>query len=94
MKPVVFSLPSQIEFWDAIDYYQHAAGDRTVARFRANVEFARDRMSRFPYLFGKVDRRHRAAPVRRFPFALIYRVRRDRIEVVSIHHVRKSKIET
>jgi plasmid stabilization system protein ParE len=48
-----------------------------------------DRLRRMPHLYGKVFQDLRLALIRRFPYAVIYRVDDDQITVVAVYHNRR-----
>lgn len=48
-----------------------------------------DRLRRTPRLYGKVFQELRLALVRRFPYAVIYRIDDDQITVVAVYHTRR-----
>jgi toxin ParE1/3/4 len=50
------------------------------------VEEVFDRLRRTPELYSKVFDDLRLAPVRRFPYAVIYRADEDQVTVVAVYH--------
>lgn len=48
-----------------------------------------DRLRRLPYLYGKVFQDLRPALIRRFPYAVVYRVDDDQITVVAVYHTHR-----
>ena len=48
------------------------------------------RIADSPSLYGNVTKEIRAAPLRRFPYVVYYRVETDRIVVIAVQHGRRS----
>lgn len=57
--------------------------------FLENVEEAFDRLRHFPALYAPVFRDLRLALVRRFPYAVAYRLDDDQITAVAVYHTRR-----
>lgn len=60
-------------------------------RFLMSVEAVFDRICRHPELHAIVYRDLRMALVRRFPYAVIYRVDDDQITVIAVYHARRNQ---
>lgn len=54
------------------------------------VEQALDLIQRIPSLHGKVHQDLRLALVRRFPYAVVYRIDDDQITIVAVYHTRRN----
>jgi plasmid stabilization system protein ParE len=87
--PVVY-LP---EAYDDIDaayatYEQQATGlgDRFLDALRVHVE----RIQAHPMLYGVYYQDVRAAPLRRFPYVVYYRLQASRVLIVAVQHGRRS----
>lgn len=48
-----------------------------------------DGIRRMPYLYAKVFQEFRLALVRRFPYAVVYRIDDDQITVMAVYHTRR-----
>jgi plasmid stabilization system protein ParE len=69
-------------------YEQRAAG--LGERFLEVLRDQFDQIQANPELYGVLHRDVRAAPLRRFPYVVYYRVETDRILVVAVQHGRRS----
>jgi plasmid stabilization system protein ParE len=84
-QPLVFRPPAQAEFDDAAVWYQ---GQRTglgtdfVAEVQKVLDTIAGQPDRYPVVFGDV----REAPVSRFPYAVYYRVKSDRVVIIAVFH--------
>ncbi len=88
MTPVRFDLAARQEFSAAATYYErHQTG--LGSRFVAAVESTISRIQRAPYLHRTLGKDVRRIRVRKFPYAVIYRIREQQIEVIAIMHVRR-----
>jgi len=67
----------------AAEQYEERATDLGL-RFTAAVRAALDRVVAMPESYGVAFRDVRAAPVRRFPFLVLYRVSPDEVEVIGV----------
>lgn len=83
--PILFRPLAETEYNEAADWYD----DREPglgAEFEARVEAALSVIAGQPDRYPAVVRDIREAPVSRFPFCIYYRVRSNRIIVVSVFH--------
>lgn len=74
---------AEIELDEAIQYYNSKAlglGDD----FLTEVLKALDRIARFPESWHPCSKRTRRCQTRRFPYGIIYQIRRDEILVIAI----------
>jgi plasmid stabilization system protein ParE len=55
------------------------------------VEFARvlQSIANEPDRFAAIDERHRAAPMRRYPYQVVYRREREQIVVIAVAHAKR-----
>ena len=88
MKPLVFDPRTAVEIQIALDFYS-ATSEIAGPQFLVALERTYEAIRRQPLLRGRIDRYHRAAPVRRYPFLVVYRIRRIQIDIVAIHHMKK-----
>lgn len=83
--PIILRRDARAEFDAAFDWYE---GQRPGLGldFVARIQEAFARIADRPELFGIVAHDVRRALVRRFPYAIIYRVESERILVVAVFH--------
>ena len=86
--PVVLRPEARAEFDEAVDWYeQQRAG--LGADFVAQVQAVLDRISTAPDLYAQVFREVRRAVVRRFPYAILYKVEPQHVVVLAVFHGRR-----
>lgn len=85
---VGFLPTADVEFRAAASYLKSRV-DGLGAKFIVEVEHTLTLLSDRPALGSKLDSLHRRLPLRRFPFALIYRVEVSDITVVAVAHHRR-----
>ncbi len=59
-------------------------------RFLENLEDAASRIARSPYLYRKIEGNIRKCKLPHFPYAVIYRIRHESIEIIALMHLRQS----
>ncbi|MCI0460959.1 MAG: type II toxin-antitoxin system RelE/ParE family toxin [Gemmataceae bacterium] len=87
--PVVYLPEAQDDIDAAYAYYEQCLaglGDRFLEALRDCVS----RIADAPEMYGIVYQDIRAAPLRRFPYVVYYRVEPDRILVIAVQHGRRS----
>ncbi len=90
--PIVLRPEATQDLQDARDWYeQRLAGLGT--KFATRAAAALDGIGRFPELCGVVWQDVRAAPIRRHPYIIYYRVLTDRVEVFAVLHARRDASE-
>ena len=83
--PITYRPAATKDFEDSSDWYELSRiglGDEFEAEIDAALNLIRTHPNRFPV----VRRDVREAPVNRFPFSILYRVRSGRIFVISVFH--------
>lgn len=83
--PIVFEPEVEAEVDEAYHWYERQCRGLGEG-FLAAVRAALDRIQLNPEIHAVVYREVRRALVRRFPYAIYYRIEPDRIAVVAIHH--------
>lgn len=86
--PVILSPEARAEFDEAADWYgQHRAalGDRFVDAVRDALK----RIGAAPHIHGVVCEDVRCVLVRRFPYAVYYRVEPERVVVIAVFHTKR-----
>jgi plasmid stabilization system protein ParE len=88
MLPVDYLPAARRDFDEAFDWYsKHSA--QAAIRFLNAIDAALSTIASYPNRFEPVDAFHRACPVKRFPFRIVYRAHTDRILVVAIAHAKR-----
>ena len=84
-RPVKLRRQAKKEINEAVDWYeQRLAG--LGGQFRFHVQEVLDRISASPEIHSVVYKDIRCTLLRRFPYAVYYRVKRDRIVVIAVFH--------
>ncbi len=89
--PVVLGLEAEAEFDEAVDRYEQQAG--TGAEFIARVREVLHRIGQTPELHRVIQGDIRRSLVARSPYAVLYRVKPDRVEVIAIFHSHRDPAE-
>ncbi len=86
MKRVVIQADAEIEFWEALEYYEtQRAG--LGGEFRNEFEAALDRVRENPLAYAiEDDSGVRFCPLHRFAYMLVYFDQEDRIWIVAVAH--------
>jgi plasmid stabilization system protein ParE len=92
--PLTFEIEPEVfdEVRQVVSHYD-STSQTTSGRFLAALRKTYDRIERQPRMFGRVIKAFRAAPIKRFPYFVIYRLTRTAIRIVAIHHGRKGSFE-
>jgi plasmid stabilization system protein ParE len=83
-----FTPEADAELAEARQWYSHQRQDLDL-EFMECIDDALSRIADNPHLFPLVYRSLRRSVVRRFPFAVLYEVITDEIEVFAIFHSRR-----
>ncbi len=86
--PIVLRQEARAEFDEAFDWYEQQQVGLGV-EFAERVQAVFDRISPMPELHAIVHREVRKALVRRFPYAVFYRVRAGRVVVLAVFHAKR-----
>jgi toxin ParE1/3/4 len=87
--PVVLRRPARAEFDAAIDWYEKQQPGLGVD-FAERVQAVFDRISATPEMHAIVYRDIRKTSVRKFPYLVFYRLRPNRVVVVSVFHNKRN----
>ena len=79
---------ARIELDEAIEYYNYEAPGLGEA-FLSEVLDALDRIGKYPKAWQPCSKRTRRCQTRRFPYGVMYQVRRDEILVVAIANLHR-----
>lgn len=86
MKRHLFHPAARQELHDAAEYYERQREGRGRA-FLREIDAALQLVRTFPHTWPKLSESTRRCRTRRFPYALIYRVEEDAVEIVSVMHL-------
>ena len=86
--PVAFRRQARRELQEAVDWYEQKRPG-LGEQFRLGVEKVVDRIRRSPEIHAVAYRDVRCALVPRFPYAIYYRVKRDRLVVIAVFHAKR-----
>ena len=84
-----FTPEADAELTEARQWYSHQRKDLDL-RFMLCIEEALSRILDHPRLFPVVYGNLRRAVVRRFPFAIIYEVAADEIQIIAVFQSRRN----
>ncbi|HUG91950.1 MAG TPA: type II toxin-antitoxin system RelE/ParE family toxin, partial [Planctomycetaceae bacterium] len=87
-RPIVLRPEAQAEFNEASDWYEQQRLGLGVDFVRC-VQHALDLIEELPQMYAQVFEDVRQAPVRRFPYSVLYRVETDQIVVLAVFHGRR-----
>ena len=86
--PLVLRAEARAEFDEAFDWYEQQRPGLGLD-FMRRVQQAFDLIEQMPELHARVFEDVRCATVRRFPYAVYYRVETDQIVVLAVFHGRR-----
>jgi len=79
------------EFSEAVDWYN----DQCLGlgyEFAAELSNTLERIAQFPDAWPKISRRARRCLTNKFPFGVIYQVRKDCILIVAVMHMKRDPV--
>ncbi len=88
-RDVIFQPSAQDEYAGAVAHYD-SISEGLGRAFLTAVREMESRLVDSPFLYAEVAAGMRIAPLKRFPYALIYSVQEDVIGVVSVFHMRRN----
>ena len=88
MADVIIHAEAEAEYEAALAWYS-ARSAREAAGFAVAVDQAIAKVAQNPTLYPACDEAHRHCLLRRYPYALVYRVDGDRVLVVAVPHDRQ-----
>ena len=89
MSPsVTFRVEAQTEFEEAAAWYEQQR-DGLGSEFIAEVQAVLNQISAVPGLYAAIYHGVRRAPVRRFPYTILYRVEQDSVLILAVFHTRR-----
>jgi plasmid stabilization system protein ParE len=88
MRRIEFLRGARDDFDKSFDWYAKRSV-RTALRFAGAVDAALASVTMNPTRLASMDGIHRACPVKRFPFRVVYRIVEDCVVVVAVAHARR-----
>ncbi len=88
MKQARFLLPAEHEMLDSMLYYQHQA-EGLAHDFLDQVTEAVRRIENNPEAYPEINKAVHRCLVRRFPFALLYKISGDEVVILAVMHVKR-----
>jgi plasmid stabilization system protein ParE len=88
MLPIDYLPEACRDFDESFDWYAERSREAAV-RFVIAIDAALSAIAAEPQRFAVVDDLHRACPVARYPFRIVYRVTPDRVVVVAVAHAKR-----
>ena len=85
---VKFLLSAEKEFEAAVSYY-NSQSDGLGFEFAAEVKHVIQRIIDYPKAWAKISKRTRRCRTNRFPYGIIYQIRKDCILVVAVMHLHR-----
>ena len=88
-RPLAYATEAREDIDTSFSHYEQrlpGLGDRFLQAVRRCVE----RIVSAPEAYGVVEADLRAAPLKRFPHLVIYRVEADRVLVIAVQHGRRN----
>ncbi len=88
MKKARFLIPAEHEMVDSMLYYQHQA--KGLGRdFLDQVTEAVRRIENNPEAYPEINNAVHRCLVRRFPFALLYKISGDEVVILAVMHLKR-----
>ncbi len=74
------------EVRDAYNYYNKEAGERIASRFLDEIARGEGHLCHNPHLYQRIEGEVRHLVLRRYPYALIYAIVGDTVQVLGCFH--------
>ena len=88
MMPIEITAAARSEYVEAYDWYLQRSGE-SARNFERVFQAALDRIGQAPHRLPFVDRMHQICLMERFPYQVIYRVKKDLVQVVAVAHAKR-----
>ena len=79
---------AEVELHESIEYYSHEVPGLGKA-FLSEVMSALDRIGKYPETWQACSKRTKRCQTRRFPYAIVYQIRKDEILIVAIANLHR-----
>lgn len=89
MPSVIFSPAARTEFFEAADWYE-AHGPGLGVRFSSDVDALVSRIEERPHQFPRIRQEIRRAVLRKFPYALYFRITPQVVQVIACFHASRN----
>jgi plasmid stabilization system protein ParE len=83
-----FHPAATVELEDSANWYAERS-ENAVRGFAVAVDAAIKKISDNPERFAKIDRRHRACSLERYPFQVVFRAEGTRIFILAVAHAKR-----
>ncbi|MBI4686025.1 MAG: type II toxin-antitoxin system RelE/ParE family toxin [Nitrospirae bacterium] len=83
---IKFLAPAEAEFADAI-YYYNMQSEGLGYEFAAEIKRTIERIIQYPEAWVKLSKRTRRCRTNRFPYGVIYQVRKETLLIVAVMHL-------
>ena len=77
------------EVRDAYNWYHQQAGERVASRFMDEIARGEGHLCHNPHLYQRIEGEVRHLVLRRYPYALIYAIAGDVVQVLGCFHSRR-----
>lgn len=86
MMEIIFLSPAKAELTDTISYY-NMQSEGLGYEFAAEVKRTLGRIVRYPEAWFKLSKRTRRCRTNRFPYGVIYQLRKETLLIVAVMHL-------
>lgn len=88
MLRIQFLLSAEQEFIEAVKYY-NSQSEGLGFEFAAEVKSTMDRIIQYPLAWHKLSERTHRCRTNRFPYGVIYQIRKDCIMIIAVMHLHR-----
>ena len=87
---LTFLKVAEADLDDAFEYYESVQSGLRF-RFLTEIEFAKTRITMFPFLYEEIGKYSRRCLVQKFPYGIIYQYLEDKKEIliVAVSHLHR-----
>ena len=83
-----FHESAEKEFFNSIEYYEKNQPGLGL-RFAEEVNDSIKRICAYPYAWAKIDSKTRRCLTNRFPYGVLYRIVKNRVQIMAIMHLHR-----
>ena len=88
MPEVKFLLAAEEEFIETVIYY-NSQSEGLGFEFAAEVKHTLERITQYPLAWHKLSERTRRCRANRFPYGIIYQIRKNCIMIIAVMHLHR-----